>query len=104
MNRSTRTTDGIGSAGTLAVLAIVLQLWVAGAASARAEATDRSGNSIVHTLRDVVEHAVPPMPQRGGESIREASEPRLEITAPNQPASVIRSGVWLTTVPPPVIA
>ncbi|GEM_PF-3724793 len=104
MNRSPRTTDGLGSAGTLAVLAIVLQLWVAGAASARAEACDRSGNSIVHTIRDVADHAAPPLPGQMGESIREASERRLEIAAPNQPASVIRSGVWLTTVPPPATA
>lgn len=104
MTRATRTTEGLGSAGTLAVLAIVLQLWVAGAASARAEASDRTGTSVVHTLRDVVEHAAPPMPQGSGESIGEVAEAFCQSDTPNQPEAVIRSGIWLTTVPPPAAA
>ncbi|MEM9372139.1 MAG: hypothetical protein AAGA55_00715 [Planctomycetota bacterium] len=100
----TRTTDGLGSAGTLAVLAIVLQLWVAGATSARAHASDRTGPSIVHTLREVHEHSAPPMPQASDDPVRVASEPTRGGGAPNQPHAVTRSGVWMTAVPPPAAA
>lgn len=104
MARSARTTDGLGSAGTLAVLAIVLHLWVAGAAAARAEGSDRMATSIVQTLREVVEHAAPPMPKASTDETGEITEASTTCQAPNQPEAVIRSGRWLTTVPPPAIA
>lgn len=104
MARSARTTDGLGSAGTLAVLAIVLQLWVAGAAAARAHPSDRTLTSVVQTLREVVEYTAPPMKPGSAADLGEVVEPSCPSDAPNQPEAVIRSGVWLTTVPPPAAA
>lgn len=86
------------------MLAIVLQLWVAGAAAARAQASDRTLTSVVHTLREVVEHAAPPMQPGSAVDLGEVVEPSCPSDAPNQPEAVIRSGDWLTAVPPPAAA
>lgn len=103
MTRGARTTDGLGSAGTLAVLAIVLQLMVAGAASARGDASVRMGTSVVHTLREVVEHDAPRLPQGSVEDAGEIAQAPCPSRAPNQPDAIIRSGLWLTAVPPPAV-
>lgn len=104
MTRGSRTTDGLVSAGTLAVLTIVLQLWVAGAAAARADASQGTTTSIAHTLREVVEHAAPLMPKRSVSDTGETPDSAPRAESPNQPDTVLRSGHWLTTVPPPAAA